>query len=364
VQNHSKIIRARVHALRFPTETPEADGTFAWNSTTMILVEVEACGKTGLGYTYGHECVAQLTDDLLRRIVIGQNPFEIEKIWGNLVQSERNLGRVGLGGMSISAIDTALWDLKAKIFGVPLVCLLGGVRRQVPVYGSGGFTSYSTQEVIDQLQSWVGMGISRVKMKIGLGVRTDEERVTAVSQAIGNSAALFVDANEAYQPREALTLACALADLGVSWFEQPIQAEDLAGMRFLREKFPATLPLTTGEYLSDPAAFREVLLAGAADILQPDVTRCRGVTGFLKAAALCESFNIPISSHCAPSLHLPLGCAVPNLVHMEYFFDHVRIENLIFDHSLELKEGSLVPDLGRDGFGLELKRSELGKHVA
>jgi L-alanine-DL-glutamate epimerase-like enolase superfamily enzyme len=213
-----------------------------------------------------------------------------------------------------------------------------------------------------QLLGWEEEGIGKVKMKIGLGAEEDLERVKAMRKALDPGTALFVDANEAYRIREALWLAERME--GVDWFEQPIQAEDVEGMRFLRDHFPPALRLATGEYLSDTAGFREILLMGAADVLQPDVTRCRGITGFLKAAALCESFNIPVSSHCAPSLHLALGCAIPNFLHMEYFFDHVRIERLVFDHDFRLEEGRLAPDWSQPGLGIEFKREDAERYAA
>jgi L-alanine-DL-glutamate epimerase-like enolase superfamily enzyme len=330
----------------------------------MVLVELEAGGAWGLGYSYAHESTASLTRDLLRREVVDRDAFDIERVWGRLVRAERNLGRVGQGARAVSAIDTALWDLKAKLLGVPLATLFGRAREEAPVYGSGGFTSYTEGKLAEQLTGWAEEGIPRVKMKLGLGVERDLERVAHVAALLGRRARLFVDANEAYEPREALALAEGLVRFGVDWFEQPIQAENLAGMRFLRERFPRSLRLTTGEYLSDAARFRETLLAGAADVLQPDVTRCRGYTGFLKAAALCESFHVPVSSHCAPYLHLPVACAVPNLLHAEYFFDHVRVENLLFADLPRPARGGLAPQLDRPGHGLELKKADAEKFVA
>jgi L-alanine-DL-glutamate epimerase-like enolase superfamily enzyme len=356
------IQKSKVSALKIPTKSAEADGTFRWNSTTLVLVELEAGNEWGVGYTYAHACTADLVKDLLNEVVLLQDAFDIPKIWGDLVRAERNLGRVGLGAMAVSAIDTALWDLKAKLLGLPLARLLGSVRSSVPVYGSGGFTSYTREEVKKQLLGWEEEGIEKVKMKIGLGVEEDLERIAFVRKALAPETALFVDANEAYQSREALWLAERME--GVDWFEQPIQAEDIEGMRFLRDHFPPALRLTTGEYLSDTADFREILIARAADVLQPDVTRCRGITGFLKAAALCESFNIPVSSHCAPSLHLALGCAIPNFLHMEYFFDHVRIERLVFDHDFELENGCLAPDWNQPGLGIEFKRKDAERYAA
>jgi L-alanine-DL-glutamate epimerase-like enolase superfamily enzyme len=359
-----KITAARARAFTLPTEKPETDGTFLWTSTTMILVELEAGGETSLGYSYAHGSVAALANDLLERVVLGGDPFQIPALWGSLVHATRNLGRNGAGAMAVSAIDVALWDLKAKLLGVPLTTLLGRVRNEVPVYGSGGFTNETVPELLAQLGGWVRNGIPRVKMKIGKSPAEDLARAQEVRRSLGEEVELFVDANEAYDVRTSLGLAEKLGDLGVTWFEQPVLNSDVAGMKFLRSRFPAGLRLTTGEYFSILSDFEQFLTAGAADVLQPDATRCQGVTGFLKASALCEAFNIPVSSHCAPSLHVALGCAVPNFLHLEYFADHVRFEQLFFEGALKPSNGNLRPSEQRPGLGLELRRADAEKFAA
>ncbi len=330
----------------------------------MVLAELTAGDVTGIGYTYAHEATANLGRELASHVVVGQDPFDIPGIWGDLVRAERNLGRVGLGAMAVSMLDNALWDLKARLLGLPLARLLGAVRGSVPVYGSGGFISYTREELVNELAGWVNSGIPRVKMKIGLGVAEDISRISQVRTSIGGAPELFVDANEAYGRREALRVAEQLPSLGVTWFEQPIQQEDEGGMRFLRDALPLSVNLATGEYHSDLADFRDTLLAGSADVLQPDVTRCRGITGFLRAAALCEAFNVPVSSHCAPAQHVALGACVPNFLHLEYFVDHARIENLLFDGVREPRGGFLEPDLARPGFGFELREADLERYAA
>ena len=146
-----------VSAYRVPTDVPmESDGTLEWNSTTLVLVEASAAGVTGIGYTYADTATAVLIRDLLAKVACGQNVMANERIWAAMVASIRNLGRPGIAAMAISAVDVALWDLKARLIGVPLVTLLGPVRDSVPVYGSGGFTSYSVTQLQEQLAGWVG----------------------------------------------------------------------------------------------------------------------------------------------------------------------------------------------------------------
>jgi L-alanine-DL-glutamate epimerase-like enolase superfamily enzyme len=281
-----------------------------------------------------------------------------------MVRAVRNLGRPGIASMAVAAVDSALWDLKARLLGVSVVTLLGAVRREVPVYGSGGFTSYSVEELRRQLGGWVADGISRVKMKVGRDAAQDAQRVRAAREAIGSTAELFVDANGAYTRKQALAQANRFAESDVSWFEEPVPSDDLEGLRLLRDRGPAGMAMTAGEYGYDLPYFRRMLDAGAVDILQADATRCGGITGFVRVAALCEAAGIPLSAHTAPSLHAHVCCALAPVIHVEYFVDHARIEDMLFDGALTPRGGSLQPDRSRPGFGLELKRSEAARYAA
>jgi L-alanine-DL-glutamate epimerase-like enolase superfamily enzyme len=280
-----------------------------------------------------------------------------------MVAATRNLGRPGITSTAIAAVDAALWDLKARLLGVPLVGLLGAVRGSIPVYGSGGFTNYSLDQLKERLGGWVAQGIGRVKMKIGSDPAADPERVRAAREAIGPDAELFVDANGAYGRKQALAKAEVFAEHRVSWFEEPVSSDDLEGLRLLRDRAPAGMEITAGEYGYDLVYFRRMLEAGAVDVLQPDATRCAGITGFLRAGALCEAFGVPLSAHTAPSLHAHPCCALPMARHVEYFHDHARIERTFFDGAQEPVEGHLRPDLSRPGLGLELKESEAARYA-
>ncbi|MGA8808201.1 MAG: enolase C-terminal domain-like protein [Thermoanaerobaculia bacterium] len=351
------ITNLRVAAYTIPTATPESDGTAEWDSTTLVTVHVDAGGKTGFGYTYADVATATLIGDRLKNIVIGRDPFAIDAAWAAMIRSVRNLGRRGIAAMAISAVDNALWDLKAKLLGVPLVRLLGSVRDAAPVYGSGGFTSYSIDELKQQLVGWVADGIPRVKMKIGRDALADRERVAAARDAIGN-AELFVDANGAYSRKLALEQAEIVSAYDVRWFEEPVSSDDLDGLRLLRDRAPASMEIAAGEYGYEIMYFDQMIAAGAVDVLQADATRCCGITGFLKTSAICEARSIPLSAHCAPSLHRPLGCALLPLRHLEYFFDHARIESMLFDGFAAPTGGALLPDLSRLGLGVELKTQD------
>jgi L-alanine-DL-glutamate epimerase-like enolase superfamily enzyme len=354
--------RVEVSAYTIPTDSPESDGTYKWNETTIVIAEATAGGTTGLGYSYADTATAQLIKDQLAKAVQGLDAMDVQGAWTAMVRSIRNLGRPGIASMAISAVDIALWDLKARLLELPLAKLLGMVNEAVPIYGSGGFTSYSDQQLAQQLGGWVDLGIPRVKMKIGRDAAADRQRVHLARDAIGPDAQLFVDADGSYSRKQALDQAEYFAQLGVTWFEEPVSSDDLEGLRLIRDRAPAGMDIAAGEYGYDQFYFRRMLDAGAVDVLQADATRCAGITGFLQVGALCEAYSLPLSAHTAPAIHLHPCCALGTLRHLEYFHDHVRIERMIFDGVASPVNGALKPDLSRPGLGLELKRSEAARH--
>jgi L-alanine-DL-glutamate epimerase-like enolase superfamily enzyme len=351
-----------VSAYRVPTDFPESDGTLEWRHTTLVLVEVAAGDARGIGWSYADTGTARLVRDVLADVVRGHDAMAVPATWAAMVQAIRNLGRPGVASMAISAVDTALWDLKARLLDLPLVTVLGAARPRVPIYGSGGFTSYSPDQLRHQLGDWVVQGIPRVKMKVGRDPARDVERVRGARDAIG-TAELMVDANGALGRKDALAFAEAFAESGVTWFEEPVSSDDLAGLRLLRDRGPAGMDIAAGEYGYDLPYFRRMLEAGAVDVLQADVTRCGGVTGFLRVAALCDAANIPLSAHCAPALHLHPACAAPRVCHIEWFHDHVRIERMLFDGLPDPGDGALAPDLSRLGIGLEFKHADAERYA-
>ncbi|HEX3953680.1 MAG TPA: enolase C-terminal domain-like protein [Stellaceae bacterium] len=349
-------IRAEAYAI--PPDAPEADGTLEWHSTVMVLVQIEAGGKTGTGYTYSDASIVRLIEQKLADTIVGRPAMDIPGATAALWRSIRNLGRSGLVATAISAIDAALWDLKGKLLGQPVVALLGSCRDAVPIYGSGGFTCYSDARLRQQLGGWVEQdGCRWVKMKIGSNPERDPERVAAARQAIGDSG-LFVDANGAFSAKQALGLAARIAEYDVTWFEEPVTSDDPEGLALVRAAGPPGMDITAGEYGYNLDDFRRLLAAPSVDVLQADVTRCGGVTGFLQAAALCEARHIDLSGHCAPAIHLHAACVARRLRHLEWFHDHVRIEHMLFDGAPKPKDGRIAPDLSRPGLGLAFKTSD------
>jgi len=351
-----------VGAFKVPTDSPESDGTLEWDATTMVVVEAEAGAETGLGYTYGDAAIAEFIRDHLIPVVSDRDVFDVPMAWNAMQHAVRNLGRPGVASMAIAAVDTALWDLKAKLLGLPLVKLFGAARESVPIYGSGGFTSYDVKRLIAQLDGWASAGIKQVKMKVGREPEQDVSRVRAAREALGEEVRLFVDANGAYDRKQALSQAESFGALGVSWFEEPVSSDDLEGLSLVKDRAPAGMDVAAGEYGYDAFYFRRMLDAGSVDVLQADATRCAGYSGFLKAAALCEARSLPLSAHTAPALHLPVCCASACVRHIEYFHDHSRVESLLLDGAPAPKDGALMPDLSRTGHGLSLKRADAERY--
>lgn len=351
--------RLEVAAYTIPTDAPEQDGTLSWEATTIVVVHAHAAQRCGLGYTYADVATAKLIASKLADVVEGLDANAPRAAWSAMVKAIRNLGRPGIASMAISAVDIALWDLHSRLLEAPLCTVLGRAHDRVPVYGSGGFTSYTRERLQRQLAGWVHEGIPRVKMKIGAHPENDPERVRLAREAIGEDAELFVDANGAYTRKQALALAERFSEQsGVSWLEEPVSSDDLSGLRMLRDRGPSGMAVAAGEYGYDAVYFERMLAAEAVDVLQADITRCGGVTGLLRVGALCHARNLPFSCHCGPTVHVHAASAIENLLHIEYFHDHIRIEQMLLDGLPELHEGALWPDLDRAGMGLELKRAD------
>ncbi len=350
----------RISAFEIPTSSPETDGTLGWDKTTLVTCELTNGDVTGFGYTYADISTAQFVRAHLASIVNKADPLEVGATFTKMEVAVRNLGREGVAATAISAVDMAAWDAKARILRTSLVDLLGARRRKVDAYFSGGFISYSLRELHDSFAERKREGFPRFKMKIG---RESDvlERVRVAREAIGNDAELFVDANGAYDRKRALEVAEAIARFDVRWFEEPVSSDDLEGLAFLRGRAPAKMSIAAGEYGYTARYFERMLASGAVDVLQADATRC-GVTGFLRAAALCEARSVPLSAHCGPSIHAHLGCVPPTMIHVEYFYDHQRIEGELFDGVVVAKEGKLEPARNIKGLGLTLRRSAADRY--
>ena len=328
---------------QFRTSAPEADGTLEWDATTVVAVEAHAGGQTGLGWTYSTGAAAAIVRDHLAPLVENLDPTATPGAWQAMHRACRNLGTRGLVAQAISAVDIALWDLKARLMGVPLVALFGRAREAVPVYGSGGFTSMSDDELKQEVKRWAAMGCTAMKLKIGESwgavAERDLHRVRTVRKVAGDGVSLMVDANGAYTRGQARRVGAALDEMGVVWFEEPVSSDDIEGLRLVRDSVHCDV--AAGEYASD--VHDVALLGPVVDCLQLDVTRCGGYTGFLWGAAVASAQNLEVSAHCAPALHAPVAAAVPNLRHIEWFADHARLEPVLVDGAPTVHDGTVRP---------------------
>ena len=360
------VSRVEATAYTIPTDRPEGDGTITWDSTTWVIVRVgteDPSAPTGLGWTYAPAAAARLVDDLLAPMVIGLSALDVGGSWRAMVRSVRNAGNPGLVRMAISAVDTALWDLKARLLDLPLHRLFGAVRDDVAVYGSGGFTTDPETLLRDQLRGWVDQGILRVKIKIGeswgTNVRRDLERVAVARQTIGPDVELFVDANGGYDAQQAVRVARRLDELGVVWFEEPVSSDNHVGLRRIRQSIDPDV--AAGEYGDSLGYFAHLLAADTVDCAQVDVTRCGGYTEWLRIAALAAAYGLDVSGHCAPTLSAPVAMATPNMRHLEWFEDHVRVEGRFLDGFPDPGGGSITPEES-PGHGLALRENDLATY--
>jgi L-alanine-DL-glutamate epimerase-like enolase superfamily enzyme len=346
----------QVAAYTIPTEDEqESDGTLVWDSTTIVVVHISAGGHTGLGYTYTDPSCAEVIQGKLAPVVAGSDPFAPQQTWGRMQVESRQLGHEGLGAMAVSAVDIALWDLKARLLEQPLAVILPRFRDSVPIYGSGGFTSLTPDELREQVHGWAAEGIPRIKIKVGREKPADAERVRIAAEAAGEGTELMVDGNGAYSAAEAVEWAHRFREQGVRWFEEPVSSDDLAGLGHVRQHAPPGLEVAAGEYGWNLPYFERMLAAQAVDVLQADVTRCGGITNLIRLDGMCSARCLSLSAHCAPAVSAHACCGLETIRHIEYFFDHTRIESMLFTGTLDPAGGELTPDLARPGLGLELK---------
>jgi L-alanine-DL-glutamate epimerase-like enolase superfamily enzyme len=293
----------------------------------------------------------------LAGLAAGRDAMDIPGAYDAMSRQTRNLGRLGIAAGAISAVDVALWDLKARLLDLRLARLLGQAHDTVPIYGSGGFTSYDDTQLTAQFDHWVHeQGIPRVKMKIAesWGSREDRDlaRIARARQIIGDGTELYVDANGGYTRKQAIRVAAAAAEYDVRWFEEPVSSDDLPGLHEVREH--VTADVAAGEYGYDLPYFARMVQAGAVDCLQADLSRCGGITEWQRVAAVAAANNLQISGHCAPHLHLDAAAATPNLRHLEWFHDHVRIETMLFNGAVTHGPGGVLPvEHDRIGHGLD-----------
>ena len=302
----------------------------------------------------------------LKELLIGQDPFNIEKIWNEMFWKIRNYGRKGVAIQALSATDVGLWDLKAKALGVPLYRLLNPMYDSVPVYGSGGWTNMTEEELIEEATGFVEQGFSKVKMKVGMNFgqeeREDIKRLAAVRKAVGDDIEIYVDANMGYNVKQAIRMTRIFEEYNVGWLEEPVLADNIEGLAEVTRA--SDIPIATGENEYTRHGFKELIAKRGADIIQPDVARVGGVTEWMKVAALADSFGLQIAPHGIPEVHLHLCMAIANLKVVEYFdggWGSVGMANFFTEIPLPVN-GMWTPFPDKPGLGFELDPDAVVKY--
>jgi L-alanine-DL-glutamate epimerase-like enolase superfamily enzyme len=358
VKKH-KISDIEVHLVSTHAAGGLADATRKVERVGITIVRVKTDqGLEGVGVTYhevgGSAIKAIIRDDMLPRLK-GRDPFDTEVIWRDFFAIFRGVGRKGLMFCALSAIDFALWDLKGKILGMPLHRLLGGGRSRVPVYASGGWSSYEDDELVAEMQDMVSQGYSMVKFKVGYdGGRQpnrDVERVRKVREALGPDIGLMIDANNCWDAGTATQFANRVREYNIMLMEEPVFADDIPGLA--RFKRGTDIPLGTGEHEYTKWGVRDLLLADAADVLQIDGARTGGYTEMMKCAALCEAWNVKFAPHAMEHIHIPIASVVSMVPFLERLRLFEPITHKVYKNAQVPTDGYLDV-IEAPGHGLEL----------
>lgn len=349
-----KITKITTEAYRWPRHKPITNGKHTYTHSGVGLVKIETDeGITGIGLGAGGSIIRATIDHLAPQL-IGQDPLDVERLWHQM-WVPKLIGRRGMTTRAISAIDIGLWDLRAKVAGMPLYKLLGGYQERVPTYIAGGYyeEGKGLAELAQEMAENVAMGARAIKMKVGaLSLREDAERVRVVREAIGPDVKLMVDANCAYKVREALQLAKRMEEYDPFWFEEPIAADDYEGHRRLTEA--TTIPIATGENEYTRYGFRDLILRGGVPILNADAIICGGVTEFMKIAALAQAFDVEIAPHGPQEIHIHLVAALSNGLILEFYRDTVDpMWGKVYHHTLRLNEDGTVSPPDVPGIGID-----------
>ena len=319
----AKIVRVEILQVDLVPKAVRTDAiqSFATQETPMVRIHTSD-GIVGTGYSYtigtgGSSVVALLRDHLAPRL-LGRDPLDIEAIWKSLFFATHATAVGAITSLALSAIDTALWDVKCLAASRPLWKEAGGAQASVPVYSTeGGWLHVEPQALVDDALSVRAQGFGGAKIKVGRPhVSEDIARLTAVRDAVGPGFEIMVDANQAFTVGEAIRRARQYEPLDLAWFEEPLPAEDLGG--HIRLAASTSLPIAVGESIYHPSHFREYLQRDACAIVQADVARIGGITPWLKVAHLAETFNVPICPHFLMELHVSLCAAVPNAAWVEW----------------------------------------------
>lgn len=352
-----RIKKIEVFLVSYPIQKGLSDATRKVENIGYTIVQLTTDqGLTGFGVTYnevGGEATKVMIEKNIAPRIIDKSPFETEIIWFDLMQYLRGVGRKGLTYCAISAVDIALWDLKGKILNMPLYKLLGGSSNKIPVYASGGWTSYSDDELVEEMESFVSQGYRMIKFKVGAdnSIKRDVERVKKVRDSVGSDIGIMLDANNCWDCATGVRFANMVKKYDIMFLEEPTFADDIPGLR--RFKQGTDMPLATGEHEYTKYGCRDLIINEAADIIQMDFTRAGGFTEAIKVAAMCQAWNIKFAPHAMENIHIHLISAMQNSLFLERLILFEELTNLTYINCPIPEDGYMyIPDL--PGLGLEL----------
>jgi L-alanine-DL-glutamate epimerase-like enolase superfamily enzyme len=317
------IVSAEAWLCDIEAETVRTDAVQSFIKQETVFVRIRtSAGVEGVGYSYtigtGGPAVLSLLRTSLLPVVVGMDATRPESIWSAVFASTRATTVGLITSLALAAIDTAVWDARCRLSGLPLWVAAGGARPTIPLYDTeGGWLHFTTEELVAQAVASQAAGMSGVKIKVGKPRgHEDFTRLAAVRDAVGDDMDIMIDANQSLTAAEAIRRAALFEPLDIFWFEEPLPAEDMAGHRALARS--TSIPVAVGESMYSIGQFREYLQAGAASVIQADVARIGGITPWLKVAHLAESFNVKVAPHFLMELHVSLTCAVPNALYLEH----------------------------------------------
>lgn len=351
-----KITDVRVEHYRWPKEKPIANGKhiYTHNELNLLIIDTDE-GITGYGCSWAIEFA-----DSMGKKIIGMNPLDTERIF-QVTYVPKFIGRRGTSLKTVSAIDIALWDIKAKVAGMPLYKLLGGAKEKVPFYVAGGYYAEGKglPELQKEMEEYVSWGAKAVKMKVGgVSLKEDAARVKAVREAVGDDVKVMLDANSAYRFYEAIEFGKMVEEYHPYWFEEPVDADDYEGYRKVSEKL--LIPIAGGENEVSRFGFRDLIKSQSISILNPDATCMGGVTEYMKVAGMADAFGLDMSPHGQQQVHVHLDCAVPNATIAEFYppqYDAKVYE--AFQNPVVMNSDGTVSPSQAPGAGLDINRSVL-----
>lgn len=339
----------------------DAVQSFELQETPMVRI-TDADGVTGTGYSYtigtGGSSVCRLIDDHLAPVLIGREAEEIEGIWRALFFRVHATTVGAITSIALAAIDTALWDLRARRAKLPLHRVAGGAKNSIDLYYTeGGWLHMDEAELVDEAVKAKERGFGGTKVKVGRPhVAEDVKRLTAVRNKVGFDWEVMTDANQGLSLDEAIRRARHYEKLDVAWFEEPIHADDVGAHRRLCQS--TTVPIAVGESMYSLSQFKDYLEAGACSIVQVDVGRIGGITPWLKVAHMAEAFNVPVCPHFLMEIHLGLCCAVPNSRWLEY----IPQLDLVTRSTIRIENGKAIPS-DAPGLGIDWDWEALEKTI-